>query len=59
MAIIIIWLAFVIGWIANLWQVVAALVSSSWAEITPFLVLKIVAIFLGPVGSVLGYIGMF
>lgn len=59
MAIFIIWLAFVIGWIANIWQVISALVNSSWAEITPFVVLKIVAIFLGPVGSVLGYIGMF
>lgn len=50
-----IWLVFAIGWIANLIQILGMLAD----PITGLFILKIVGIFAGPIGSILGFIGMF
>jgi len=53
--IVVIWIIGIIGWVANIVQIV-----SIWSpDITAMLVLKIVGIFIAPLGSVLGIIGMF
>lgn len=51
------WLAFMIGWIANIWQVATLAFANS--PITSYFVLKAVAIIIAPVGSILGWFGMF
>lgn len=50
-----VWVAAVVGWVANIVQVVPMINDT----ITGMLILKIVGIFAGPLGSILGYIGMF
>ena len=53
--IVVVWLIGIVGWVANIVQVV-----SMWSpDVTAMLVLKIVGIFVAPLGSVLGIIGMF
>ncbi len=52
------WVAFLIGWIANIYQVFAN-IPATFGEMTPFYVIKAVCIFVAPIGSVLGWIGMF
>ena len=53
--IIAVWIIALTGWIANIVQVVPMINDT----ITGMLILKIVGIFAGPLGSILGYIGMF
>ena len=50
---------FVIGWIANIVQVIQTSSSPLLMEITAFWVVKVIAIFVFPLGAVLGWIGMF
>jgi hypothetical protein len=50
--IISIWLAGVIGWILN----IVTLAQSSFDVLTGMLVLRVVGIFVAPLGAVLGYI---
>ena len=53
-------LAFIIGWVANLIQVIMGFVSyQTVAEMTPFFIFKVVSVFIAPVGAVLGWIGFF
>jgi hypothetical protein len=47
-----IWLAAVIGWILN----IVTLAQSSFDVLTGMLVLRVVGIFVAPLGAVLGYI---
>lgn len=49
----------VAGWIGNVVQVIVFLMDAGWDDMTPFIILKIVGIFLAPLGSVLGIIGWF
>jgi hypothetical protein len=53
-----IWLAGVIGWCLNIYQIFK-LMPATMGEATPFWVAKCVCVFLAPVGSVLGYVGLF
>lgn len=52
----ILWLAgfaaFIYGWVAN----IITIANSSFSEITGMLVLRIVGIFVGPLGAILGYV---
>ena len=53
--IVVIWIIGIIGLVANIVQIV-----SMWSpDITAMLVLKIIGIFIAPLGSILGIIGMF
>lgn len=54
-ALCIFWLAVVVGWILNICQIVATFSM----PLTGLLLVKIVGIFLAPLGSVLGYITLF
>lgn len=52
--------AILVGWVANVVQTIHMLVSlDRITDITGYGVLQIIGIFTGPVGSVLGWIGMF
>ena len=55
-----IWLALIVGWIANLWQVIVAPGSigeaSTW---TVMFAVKFISIFIAPLGGVMGWIGFF
>lgn len=55
--------ALVVGYVANIWQVaVFALSSPSWEQVQPDVVLwvaKLVGLFFGPLGAVMGWYGMF
>lgn len=50
--IVVVWLAGLIGWILN----IVTIAGSSFDVITSMLVLRVVGIFVGPLGAVLGYI---
>ena len=52
------WIAFGIGWIANIVQVFQQM-PAAFGDATPMWIAKIVCIFIAPVGSILGWIGMF
>ena len=56
--ILLVWLVLVTGWVANIAQIVMQM-PATLGEATPMWVFKIVTIFMGPVGSIMGYIGMF
>ena len=57
---ILVWLTIVIGWVLNVYQVVVGLMALPLiAQISGMLVLKIVCIFVFPVGAVLGWLGLF
>lgn len=53
-----IWAFFVIGWIANVVQVIGA-APAELTEATTWWLLKVVFIFLAPAGGVAGWIDMF
>lgn len=55
---LLVWAAFVIGWILNIYQVFKTM-PATFADMAPFYVAKVVCIFIAPVGSVLGWIGLF
>lgn len=49
-----------IGWVANICQVIAGMtLLKSITSMSGLLLFKTVAIFLGPVGSIFGLVGMF
>lgn len=51
------WTTLIVGWLANIWQV--AVMAYASAPVTTLFIAKIVAIFLGPVGSIFGLVGLF
>lgn len=54
------WLAGIVGWVLNVYQVIVGFINLEvFSEISGYLVIKTVCIFLGPVGSVLGWVGLF
>jgi len=53
-----IWLVFAIGWVLNIIQIFQQMPATLGAA-TPMWLAKIVCIFVAPVGSVLGYVGLF
>jgi hypothetical protein len=55
---LIFWLVAIAGWIMNIIQVGYGL-PSTIGEMTPMLIFKIVGIFVAPLGSILGWIGVF
>lgn len=57
--IILLWVALIIGWIINTVQVVIKLQEVGFSELSGYYILKGVTILLGPIGSVMGYIGIF
>jgi hypothetical protein len=54
---ILIWATMIIGWIVNIIQLVSIAMNSG--ALTLLVVLKIVGVFIAPLGSILGIIGMF
>jgi hypothetical protein len=56
--VLMIWLVFIFGYVANIVQIVQTM-PPSLAETTPMWIVKSAGIFVAPVGSVLGYIGLF
>lgn len=56
--IFLVWLFFVVGWIANIVQIFMQM-PATLGEATPFWIAKIVCIFVAPVGGILGWIGFF
>lgn len=55
LAIVLVWVAAVIGWSMNIYSTVVVLWVDGPITITGMLVLRIVGIFLAPLGAVLGY----
>lgn len=53
-----VWGFFLIGWIANIAQVFIHM-PATFAAMTPMFIAKVVCIFAAPVGSILGWVGMF
>ena len=53
-----IWAFFIVGWIINVVQV-AMSIPASMELITPFWLIKGAAVFLGPIGSIFGWVGLF
>lgn len=49
---VIIWVLGVIGWVANIYQLITGFYG------TGYLVVKVVGVFLAPLGAVLGYVGL-
>lgn len=50
-----VWVFGVVGWVANIVQIVSMIAD----PVTGLLIIKCVGVFLAPLGSVLGIIGMF
>ena len=60
MAFIFVWLFLVVGWCLNLFQVIKGYSSvETFGEIAPAVIIKTVALFMGPVASVWGWIDLF
>lgn len=57
-AMLLVWLLAFIGWALNIYQVVAQ-IPATFGDITPMFAFKVISILIAPVGSVLGYIGLF
>lgn len=55
---VVIWLLFIAGWVMNIVQVFRAM-PATVSEATPMFIAKAVCIFAAPIGSVLGWIGLF
>lgn len=54
------WLAGIVGWVLNTYQVIVGFMSlEALADASGYLIAKTICIFLGPVGSVFGWIGLF
>ncbi len=46
----------IIGWFANIyWVATTFITAETLADITPFVILRIIGIFVAPMGGVLGY----
>jgi hypothetical protein len=45
------------GWVMNIVQIVMAF-PVAWSAIGPMFVLKVVGVFAGPLGAVLGWVGL-
>lgn len=57
---ILLWAAALVGWILNICQVAYSVFAvTAIGDIPPYVILKIVGIFIAPLGSVLGFIGLF
>jgi nucleoside permease NupC len=57
---VVMWIAGVIGWIANLIQTLYMLTSlERIIDISGFGIVQVIGIFFAPVGSILGWYGMF
>lgn len=55
-----IWLVIIIGWVLNIWQVAVGLMALPLiSQISGMLVLKLICVFIAPVGGVLGWVGLF
>lgn len=55
-----VWMFLIVGWIVNLVDVIVTVAGvSSIGEITPFTLFQIISIFLGPIGSIVGYVSLF
>lgn len=52
-----IWLFFIVGWVINI--VTFATDFTTLSELTGFQVIQVISIFMGPVGSIVGYISLF
>lgn len=57
-ALVIIWILFIVGWVANIIQVISS-IPATFGEMTPMFAIKCISIFIAPLGSVLGWVGMF
>lgn len=55
LAIVLLWVAGFIGWVMNIYATVTVLMIDGPLTVTGMLVLRIVGIFLAPIGAVLGY----
>ena len=56
----VIWMVFLVGYVANIVQVIQGFAAlPAIGEVSGYLFIKAVAIFMGPVGSVLGFVDMF
>lgn len=51
-------LAGIVGWVLNLAQVFMS-IPDTFASLAPIWVVKVVGVFVPPIGCVLGYIGLF
>jgi len=59
MFVIVVWLFLVVGWCLNLFQVIMSFSSvETLGEIAPVVILKAVALFMGPVASIWGWIDL-
>jgi hypothetical protein len=56
--VLVIWLLFIAGWVMNIVQVFKAM-PATMGEATPMFLAKAICIFAAPIGSVLGWIGLF
>jgi hypothetical protein len=56
--VLMIWAIFAIGWVLNIVQIFSTM-PAKFGDATPMFVAKIVCVFIAPVGSVLGYVGLF
>lgn len=55
-----VWVFLIVGWIINLVDVIVTVAGiSTIAEIAPFTLFQIISIFLGPIGSIVGYVSLF
>ncbi|UTS52066.1 hypothetical protein [Synechococcus phage BUCT-ZZ01] len=52
-----IWLFFIVGWIINIVTFVTGF--TTLGGLTGFQIMQVISIFLGPVGSIMGYISLF
>jgi hypothetical protein len=51
LGIILIWLAGIVGWVLN----IISIATGTFTPLTPLMVLRLIGIFVAPLGSVLGY----
>jgi hypothetical protein len=56
-AVIAIWVSFIVGWVANIVQVVQLAIAD--APVTTLFILKCVGILVAPVGAIFGWFGIF
>ena len=59
--ILLIWLAFIVGWILNIVQIFKQMPATlaGFADMAPMYFAKIICVFIAPIGSILGYVGLF
>ena len=57
-AIVLFWLAAVIGWVVNLVQL-ANMLPDKFSDIATLAVLKLIGVFVAPLGAILGWLHLF